>query len=520
MSRFLSSLLAFAGLLSITATAFGQSTIFVDASNPSCPGSGTELDPFCLVQDGINAASSGDTVRVSPGTYLENLDFLGKAITVVSSQGPTVTTIDGMNNATVVTFQNGETLSSVLRGFTITHGSALAGAGIRCDSASPTITNNTIVNNQAFVVGPHAYYGYGGGVYLKSSSAELSSNLISGNRSGNRGGGVHSQDSSPVLIGNAISNNSAVRSGGGVTVEAGSALLLNNTITRNLAEGFRNLPYTAFPGRGGGLNCDGDASLVINNTIAYNTATGVQGPAYYYPGEGGGLWVRSSTVTVANTTLWSDSPDEIFGTPTVRFSDIQGGYSGTGNINSDPLFLNGAVDDYRLSCLSPCVDSGTDSPGATLPRFDQSGSDLRTIGTTDMGADELGTLWTLNGAPIVGGPPVHFTATATSGHPSPNLSLVLISLGDGSTSGGIPVPLSSGRRLMLDADGIFSFWLGLPSVLREVTSLNGCTGASTVPRAIPTSTPVGVTFYYAGVTWDLGVPVVTSISETHSVVTQ
>src|SRR5262249_42070944 len=36
------------------------------------------------IQQGINAANAGDTVLVSPGTYLERIDFIGKAIVVTS----------------------------------------------------------------------------------------------------------------------------------------------------------------------------------------------------------------------------------------------------------------------------------------------------------------------------------------------------------------------------------------------------------------------------------------------------
>jgi hypothetical protein len=48
------------------------------------------------IQGGINGAVNGDTVVVHPGTYVENINFLGKAIVVMSQHGADVTAIDGM----------------------------------------------------------------------------------------------------------------------------------------------------------------------------------------------------------------------------------------------------------------------------------------------------------------------------------------------------------------------------------------------------------------------------------------
>jgi serine protease len=91
------------------------------------------------IQQAIDAASPGDTVLVSPGTYFEHINYEGKAITVRSEQGAAQTIIDGDNTGfPVVTFENGETTISRLSGFTIQHGGPSDGAGVMLFAASAT----------------------------------------------------------------------------------------------------------------------------------------------------------------------------------------------------------------------------------------------------------------------------------------------------------------------------------------------------------------------------------------------
>lgn len=104
-------------LFVFTALGFAD-TINVPADQPS-------------IQAGINAAVNGDTVLVAPGTYVEIIDFLGKAITVKSSHGAETTVIDGDEDYSVVSFYSLEGPDSVLEGFTITNGYSVIGGDLQ-----------------------------------------------------------------------------------------------------------------------------------------------------------------------------------------------------------------------------------------------------------------------------------------------------------------------------------------------------------------------------------------------------
>ncbi|MEE8459954.1 MAG: hypothetical protein V3S08_08770, partial [Phycisphaerales bacterium] len=83
------------GAVLAVVTATQAATIHVDAANCPGPGNGSEAEPYCSIQTAIDNAVDTDEIVVAPGTYLECINFLGKAITVRSSDGAGVTTIDG-----------------------------------------------------------------------------------------------------------------------------------------------------------------------------------------------------------------------------------------------------------------------------------------------------------------------------------------------------------------------------------------------------------------------------------------
>ena len=104
---------------------------------------------YSTIQMAIENAENGDTVLVVQGTYMENIDFLGKAISVVSESGYQAMIIDGSQAGSVVICNKGEGEDSVLDGFTITNGYSFYGGGINIDSSSPTIINCAFLKNEA-----------------------------------------------------------------------------------------------------------------------------------------------------------------------------------------------------------------------------------------------------------------------------------------------------------------------------------------------------------------------------------
>ncbi len=107
---------------------------------------------FDNIQDAINAASSLpnlDEILVYPGTYSAGINMLGKEIRLYSSVGPEVTFIhgDGLNQGIVC--ESGETLNTVIEGFTFTkcYTYLFGGAIHITDESSATIKNCIFMEN-------------------------------------------------------------------------------------------------------------------------------------------------------------------------------------------------------------------------------------------------------------------------------------------------------------------------------------------------------------------------------------
>jgi predicted outer membrane repeat protein len=350
------------------------------------------------VQAAIDAAVDHDTVMVAPGRYVENLDFKGKAIWVVSRTGREWTTLDGGKKGAVVKFDTHEDREARLAGFTIRNGTE---SGIHMTyRASPTIEDNRITGNTAWEGGGiNALYGWpiirgneivankanghsaakGGGMYLGNSPfPEVLDNLIQLNEAHVGGGMAMETAGRPLIRGNRILSNTVDQEGGGMACGMSYPVRVEQNVIA-----FNVTTY----GKGGGIQCHPHGPDLVNCTIYGNEARF----------GGGGVYADSTNAAITNCIVRGNrSPSggqQIHGTfssnpPTVTFSNVQGGWKGTGNIDVDPRFVDPSYDDFHLRFDSPCRDTGT-SPIADLAPHDMEGDPRIVGGKVDIGADEF-----------------------------------------------------------------------------------------------------------------------------------
>jgi len=268
---------------------------------------------FNNIQAAIDDSNDGDIIEVQPGRYTENINFLGKDITLTSTN-PTdevivdSTIIDGNDVNSVVIFSGTESSDCVLRGFTITNGEAPEGGGIYGNGTLSTIENNIIIGNNAVGYGIPGSYGWGGG--LLDCDGLIQNNIITGNYGG-WGGGLLCCDGS--IKDNIISYNGWY-AGGGMSCCGGE-------ISNNLLVGNRAV-------YGGALSCCN--GIIRNCTVVGNWA------------NGSGL--DACNGSISNCIIWKNGGGiwtQIKDCSTPIYSCIEDWTgAGTGNTSADPCFAN------------------------------------------------------------------------------------------------------------------------------------------------------------------------------------
>jgi Concanavalin A-like lectin/glucanases superfamily/Right handed beta helix region len=388
-------------------------TIYVDDSAAGANSGTNWTDAYTDLQLALSVAVPDDQIHVAQGTYkpgtertdsfqMKNQvaiyggfpsgggDFADRDIELYQTilSGDIGTTADNSDNSYHVFYHpegTGLDATAVLDGVTITAGNANRdqnpslpphnhsdGGGMYNEFSNPTLTNCTFTDNTA------TYYGAG---MFNDDSGPIVTNCTFVGNTADSGGGMQNWDSTPTLTDCTFIANTATYAAGGMCNWGGSPMITNCTFTNNTADylggGMYNggssptITNCAFTGNtamltaglgcfGGGMYNDYSGPIVTNSTFVDNTAD-----------SGGGIYnYNSSSPTVTNCILWENSDLQIHNSgaaslPVITYSDVQGGYTGTGNIDADPLFTTGPLGDYYLSQIatgqgadSPCLDTG------------------------------------------------------------------------------------------------------------------------------------------------------------------
>jgi len=213
-----------------------------------------------------------------------------------------------------------------------------------------------------------------------NDKVEIFNSKFISNKSVTDGGAIYSWNTDSLFIKNSTfdGNESTDGNGGAMTFKGDENSTLyceiRNTTFENNSGGYGGAIAAFEPidmnidsvfatgnqasGNGGFIELCCGASVLITNSTIYNNETNNNDLSV--DGE--------SNLSIKNSIIWQDIiGGNANGTIEVTYSDVEGGFTGIGNINSNPLFCNPDSSDFNLAENSPCI--GTGENGANMGAF-------------------------------------------------------------------------------------------------------------------------------------------------------
>jgi parallel beta-helix repeat protein len=284
-----------------------------------CEGGGDYL----TIQEGIDAAFSGDTVLVASGVYYENVFIESKAIHLQSIAGPDSTIIDAQEWGTSLKLLNIEENRAIFDGFAVINAYY---SGIFIYNSNVLICNNIIESN-------HLHEEESSLTIITYKNPDLvitiKNNIIRNNIGSGWASGIYLESESHCIISNNLFyNNIGACVVFSVSIEP-APLIINNTIDSNSGHGI------------GTLILEGIQLEIVNNIITNNTGGGI---VAYEPLTN----QYNSYIENSYNCVWNNKQGNFV--PPVS--------PGPGDISEDPLFVDPENSDYHLQPDSPCIDAG------------------------------------------------------------------------------------------------------------------------------------------------------------------
>jgi hypothetical protein len=317
--------------------------------------------------DAVDDADSGDTVEVAPCTYTEQVDFKGRAIRIVGTGGPTVTTIVGPGGVPAVRVHRGEGPGTVLEGFTVTGGGGELEPAVEEQFSSLTLRDVVLTGNG----GTATVYARSAMVTLERVTIDATNTASDGILVHGRRGQLAVRDSTIACGGvpegfhqehGAAFLDGAVFECAGAT--AATILNSNGRVQRSTFDGLFRVENETTDSEAtraegsifrGGLLATGSL-LILDNSVVHGAPLQASGAAVTLRSSivtgatcGVELLARS-TLSTSYSAFWDNAANVCNGADPV---------GSNGNIGLDPQFVDLAGRDYRLAATSPCVDAGS-----------------------------------------------------------------------------------------------------------------------------------------------------------------